>query len=332
MNTRRNTISSGAEYHRVLAGETRQIGRGILAIVLLLGGLFLGSIVLVAAATALDGAIGTDGGPEYSPLIHAAGLASVGFLIPWSMLIQRWLYGVKGPSLHSVISRFRFDILGRAVVLILPVWIVFLAVSYSSAPLPEGTTWPNTDVLWFILASLLLTPLQAAGEEYGYRGLVFRVAGGWARGPRAGLIVGILVSSVVFAVIHFSTDVWLNVHYLIFAVATALITWRTGGLEVAIVLHAGINTLVFVIDAALRQDFSALTDRSAGVGDVLMILGPAIVVVLATVVVWILTRRTGPALTPSPLDPHGAGNPAQLGTDVPPAPAARAEKSAAGMN
>ncbi|WP_193104000.1 CPBP family intramembrane glutamic endopeptidase [Brachybacterium sp. FME24] len=298
MNSRTHTITPGVEYHRVLAGEDRRIVRGILAIALLLGGLLLISIVVVAAATALDGAIGTDGGPEYSPLIHAAGLASVGFLIPWSMLIQRWLYGVKGPSLHSVISRFRFDVFGRAFVLILPTWIVYLAVSYS-APLPEGTTWPNTDVLWFILASLLLTPLQAAGEEYGYRGLVFRVAGGWARGPRAGLIVGILVSSAVFAVIHFSTDMWLNVWYFVFAIGTALIAWRTGGLEVAIVLHAGLNTLTFVIEAALRQDFSVLADRASGVGDVLSILGPAIVVVLATVVVWMLTRRTGPARTPS---------------------------------
>ena len=307
MNHRTNTIPPEVEYHRVLAGEKRRIGRGILAIALLIGGLLLISIVAVAAATALDGAIGTDGGPEYSPLIHAAGLASVAFLIPWSMLIQRWLYGVKGPSLHSVISRFRFDIFGRAIVVILPVWIVYLAIQYL-APLPEGTTWPNTDVLWFILASLLFTPLQAAGEEYGYRGLIFRIAGGWARGARAGLVVGIVVSSVAFAAIHFSTDVWLNVHYVIFAVATALITWRTGGLEVAVVLHAGLNTLVFVIEAALRQDFSVLSDRAAGVGDVLMILGPAVVVVLTTVVVWMLTRRTGPARTPNNIESSvGAG-------------------------
>ncbi|MEU4362623.1 CPBP family intramembrane glutamic endopeptidase [Promicromonospora sp. NPDC023987] len=304
MNHRTNTIPPEVEYHRVLAGEKRRIGRGVLAIVLLIGGLLIFSIALTAAATALDDAIGTDGGPAYSPLIHAAGLASVAFLIPWSMLIQRWLYGVRGPSLHSVISRFRFDIFGRALVLILPAWIILLGVLYL-APVPEGTPWPNTDVLWFILATLLLTPLQAAGEEYGYRGLVFRVAGGWARGARAGLVVGVLVSSVVFAAIHVSTDVWLNVHYLVFAVGTALITWRTGGLEVAVVLHAGINTLTFVLEAALQQDFSVLADRSAGVGEAAATLGPAVVIVLTTVVVWMVTRRTGPARTPNNTDRPG---------------------------
>ncbi|WP_191906788.1 CPBP family intramembrane glutamic endopeptidase [Microbacterium lushaniae] len=291
-----NTVPSNVEYHRVLAGEKRRIGRGILAIVLLIAGLLLSSIVLVAGAGVIDAAIGTDGRAGYTPLAHAAALVSVGLMIPWSMLLQRWLYGVKGASLHSVVSRFRFDIFGRALLVILPAWIVFLAIQYS-APIPEGVTWTNTDVVWFIVATLLFTPLQAAGEEYGYRGLVFRVAGGWARGKRAGLVTGIAVSSVVFAAIHFSADPWQNLWYLLFAAGTALITWRTGGLEVAVVLHAGLNTLVFMFEAALRQDFQAGMDRSAGVGDAAL-LAPAIVVLLVTVVIWMLTRRTGPARTP----------------------------------
>ena len=297
----RRSIPPDVEYHRVLAGEKRRIGRGILAIVLLLAGLLLFSMILAVAAGMVDAAIGTEDRVAYTPLVHAAGLASVGLMIPWSMLIQRWLYGVKGSSLHSVLSKFRFDVFGRALMVILPAWIVYLAVQ-SFVPVPEGTFWTNADVLWFILATLLLAPLQTAGEEYGYRGLVFRVAGGWARGPRAGLVVGILVSSMVFAAIHLSTDLWLNVWYLVFAVGTALITWRTGGLEVAIVLHAGLNTLTFMIQAALRQDFLATSDRSAGAADVALILGPAVVVLVATVVVWMTTRRTGPARTPASLE------------------------------
>ena len=301
-----NSVPPDVEYHRVLAGDKRRIGRGILAILLLIAGLLVSSIILAAVAGIIDAVIGTDGRAGYTPLAHAAALASVALMIPWSMLIQRWLYGVKGASLHSVVSRFRFDVFGRALVVILPAWIVFLAIQYSQ-PIPEGVTWTNTDVVWFIVATLLFTPLQAAGEEYGYRGLVFRVAGGWARGERAGLVTGIAVSSVVFAAIHFSTDLWLNLWYLLFAAGTALITWRTGGLEVAVVLHAGLNTLVFLFEAALRQDFQASMDRSAGVGDA-AVLAPAIVVLLATVVIWMLTLRAGPARTPGATVPQaGAG-------------------------
>ncbi|WP_206022670.1 MULTISPECIES: CPBP family intramembrane glutamic endopeptidase [unclassified Salinibacterium] len=303
------SIPSEVEYHRVLAGEKRRIGRGILAIVLLIGGMLVFNVLFTVAAALVNGPIEADGRAAYTPLFHAAGLASVALLIPWSMLIQRWLYGVRGASLHSVLSRFRFDIFGRALLVILPVWVAVTAALYWS-PLPQAS-WAYADVIWFLAATLLLTPLQGAGEEYGFRGLIFRIVGGWTRRPRAGLIVGILVSSVLFAVVHFSTDPVLNLNYLIFAAGIALIVWRTGGLEIAVVLHAGFNTLNFLFDAALGIDITEAYDRSAGVGTVLTIL-PAAVVIVAVLVVWVRTRRTGPALTPSMLE-HSAG----IATDAP---------------
>jgi membrane protease YdiL (CAAX protease family) len=296
MHEHTDTIPSEVEYHRVLAGDKRRIGRGILAIVLLIGGMFLFNVLFTVAATLAGGPAGADGRVAYTPLLHAAGLASVAVLLPWSMAIQRWLYGVKGPSLHSVISRFRFDVFGRALVVILPIWVLVTAVLYWS-PLPEADLG-RTDIIWFLVATLLLTPLQGAGEEYGFRGLLFRVAGGWARGARAGLVVGILVSSVLFAIVHLSTDLALNVHYLFFAVGLALISWRTGGIEIAVVLHAGFNTINFLFDAALNVDIFEAYDRSSGT-DPLTTLLPTAVVVIITAVVWIGTRRVGPARTPA---------------------------------
>lgn len=326
MNRRTNIIPPEVEYHRVLAGEKRRIGRGILAIALLIGGMLLFGVIATLAAAVVDAAIGTDGRQGYSPMAHTLGLASVALLLPWSMLIQRWLYGVKGASLHSVLSHFRFDIFGRALVVILPVWVVVTAILYWS-PLPQASR-SYTDVVLFLVATLLLTPLQGAGEEYGFRGLIFRIAGGWARGARAGLVVGILVSSVLFAVVHFSTDLLLNVNYLIFAVGIALITWRTGGIEIAVVLHAGFNTLGFIFDSALHVDVIAAYDRSAGVGTWTTLL-PAVVVVLATVVVWLRTRRTGPARTPSLPSLNSGTSPARSKTDSPLGRAASTEETLA---
>ena len=297
MSQHTHTVPPDVEYHRVLAGQRRRIGRGILAIVLLIGGMALSGLVLSLIAAFMDAAIETDGSAEWTPLMHTAGMVSVALLIPWSMLIQRWLYGVRGPSLHSVISRFRFDIFGRGLLLITPAWVAVMAFHYW-VPLPQ-TEWSYTDVLWILLATLLLTPLQAAGEEYGFRGLIFRVAGGWTRGARAGLALGVLVSSVAFAVVHLSTDIWLNVWYLIFGGGLALITWRTGGIEIAVVLHAAYNTLSFVFDAALRTDFAnAATDRSAGAETMIGVLVPSAVVIITALVVWLRTRRSGPARTP----------------------------------
>lgn len=289
------TVAPRTEYHRALAGESRRIGRGVLAILLLVVGMMVFTVVLTVAAAAVDAANGTEARGWSTPLVHAAGLVSVALLLPWSMVIQRWLYGVRGPSLHSVVSRFRLDLFGRALLVLLPVVLAVMAFHYWT-PLPQVPA-PWADVLWLVLATLLLTPLQAAGEEYGFRGLVLRVAGGWARGARAGLALGVLVSSVTFALVHLSTDPWLNLWYLVFAASLAIITWRTGGLEIAVVVHALYNTLSFVLDAALRVDPAVLSDRSAGAASI-DVLVPAAVVVATTVVVWVRTRRTGPARTP----------------------------------
>ncbi|MGJ6967670.1 lysostaphin resistance A-like protein [Streptosporangium sp. G11] len=278
------------EYHRVLAGERRRVGRGILAIVLLLGGMLVFSVVLSVGAAALDDR-GSDG--SYTPLTHAVGMFSLALLLPWSMVIQRWLYGVPGASLHSVFSRFRFDVFGRALLLILPVWVATLVVSDYLAPEPRSV-WSDTDVLWLLATTLLLTPLQAAGEEYGFRGLIFRVAGSWTRGSRSGLVVGLIVMAVAFTASHGASDAWLNLWYVVLAIGTGLVTWRTGGLEIAVVLHALWNTLGFVFSIAMRSDLnSVVTDRDAGAATAATLI-PSAVVLVTVVIVWLTTRRTGP--------------------------------------
>src|SRR5690554_4562595 len=284
------------EYHRGLVSDKRRIGRGILAIGLLLGGMQVFIIGLTILAALIDAAIGTEARAGYTPLINAVGAFAVALLIPWSMLIQRWLYGVRGGALSSVLSHFRFDIFGRALMVLVPVTVAFQVVYYW-APFPQ-TIWAWHDLLLLVATALVLTPFQAAGEEYGFRGLILRVVGSWTRNARLGLVLAITVSSVLFAMVHLSTSGLLNVWYLVFAVGTAWITWRTGGLEIAIVLHAVFNATQFIIDAALQIDPTVATDRSAGAID-LSVLIPVPLIIGAVIVVAFRTRRSGTVLTPS---------------------------------
>ncbi|RUQ98161.1 CPBP family intramembrane glutamic endopeptidase [Labedella endophytica] len=283
------------EYHRVLVSDKRRIGRGILAIALLLLGMQVFIFAFAIGATLIDTAIGTEPRAGYTPLVNAAGAFAVALLIPWSMLIQRWLYGVRGGSLSSVLGHLRFDLLGRALVVLLPV-IAVVQIVYYVTPLPQ-TTWGWHDTLLLVSTALFLTPFQAAGEEYGFRGLIFRVVGSWTRNPRLGLLLAIIVSSVLFASVHVSTSGLLNLWYIVFAVGTAWITWRSGGLEIAIVLHALYNATQFAIDAALQIDPTVATDRSAAAID-LTVLIPIPLVVVAVIVVAIRTRSTGTIRTP----------------------------------
>ncbi|MFC3998395.1 CPBP family intramembrane glutamic endopeptidase [Nocardiopsis sediminis] len=301
----------------MLAGEKRRIVRGILAIVLLLAGLYVFSFASVGAAVFIDTQMGrvnpANGGTDYTPVYHGFSMFGLALLVPWSMCIQRWLYGVKGPALHSVVSGFRFDVFGRALLIIGPVWLIAVVVMNAATP-TEQTYWPIADLVGIIVTTLLLVPLQAAGEEYGIRGLVFRAAGSWSRGPRLSVFVGVLVSSLVFMVIHGADDPWINIWYFTLAVSLAVITWRTGGIETAIVIHALLNTVTFLYATAIHSDIGgSIMDRSAGTGSPILLV-PIITVVVIAAVVWLRTRRTGPALTPAPVPPHPYAHPAQVAT------------------
>jgi len=289
-------VPEGVEYHRVLAGERPRVLRGLLAIVLLLAGLVGFSLVFVEAAELLDTRV-LDRDPATSPLTLLAGSLSLALLIPWSMLVQRLLYGAPASSLHSVTGRFRFEVLGRTLLLLGP--LVLVAVGVTAALLGgERVAWSSSDLVVMFLGGLLVSPLAAAGEEYGFRGLMFRVVGGWSRSPRAGLVAGVVVTTVGFSLVHGTLDPYLLTSYLLLFGSLAVVTWRTGGLETAVVLHAVYN-LAILLAVTLHLDLlGELDSRGTAAGSPLNLL-PAAAVVLATAIVWWRTRRTGPLRTPT---------------------------------
>lgn len=286
----------GDQYHLALTGEKRRIGRGILAIVLLLGGLLGFGAAFAQLAGQVDLLLGRDsvvtGGTEFTTVTLAFTYASTALLIPWSMLLQRWLYGVRGASLHSVLRAFRPAVLGRAILVVAPVWAVYMSVLALVQP-TAVTTWATADLVFLFAVTVVIVPLQSAGEEYGFRGLIFRVAASWGRGPRSALLLGVVVSTVLFALIHLSTDVWLNLQYLAVGTAFALITWRTGGLEGAVVLHAANNVFGLLLALTLHADLGAATDRTAGAGSAVYLV-PVFLLAVATAVVWFRTSEHGP--------------------------------------
>ncbi|WP_114560446.1 CPBP family intramembrane glutamic endopeptidase [Desertihabitans aurantiacus] len=293
-------IPAGVEYHRVLAGERRRIGRGILAIVLLAAGLVAFPTLIGLAVGALEVAAGVAPAPgraPYSPSRHAGAMVGVALLLPWSLLLQRWLYGVPAASLHSVVSRVRLDVLARALLLLGPPWLLVTAVTFLLVP-AEQVPWTQGDLVLMLLATVLLTPLQAAGEEYGVHGLMLRVLGGWTRGARAGLVLAVVVSTVLFTAVHGATDPYVVLWYLVLFGGLALITWRTGGLEVAVVLHAVLNTATLVLGVALHTDIGAALGSRASVSGASTQLVPTVAVVVLTALVWWSTRRSGPLRTP----------------------------------
>ncbi|WP_270365664.1 CPBP family intramembrane glutamic endopeptidase [Microbacterium algeriense] len=313
-------VPPGVEYHRVYAGGKRRILRGILAIVLVVVGMVVFAQLLLLGARYLDTEIlGRSG---FTPLQQAAGALSLAALIPYCMLLQRLLYGVPFRSLHSVAGRFRYAMLGRALLAFGPLLLVVVAVGFL-APVDQ-VPWSTFDLVAYFVIGMLLTPLAAAGEEYGFRGFMFRIIGGWTRGARLGAVIGIVIPTVLFSLFHGSLDPYILTSYLVLFGSLAIVTWRTGGLETAVVLHVVYNVSALVLGTTLHVDLGgALNSRGEIAGSIATLI-PSAALVLITAAVWWITRRTGPARTPAPSRVEESGTPAsasrRAGRSTVPAP------------
>lgn len=288
-------VPAGVAYHRVYAGEKRRIIRGVAAIVLLFAGLiFFAQAFLAVAATIDSQLLGRTG---FTPLQFAAGSASLALLIPYSMWLQRWLYGVPARSLHSVTGSFRFGVLGRALLVFGPFVLIVMSAGFFVPD--DRIPWNSADLIAFCIVGMTLTPVAAAGEEYGVRGLMFRVVGSWTRGSLSGAVLGITLTTVLFSLFHGSLDPYILGSYFVLFAAMAIITWRTGGLEVAVVLHGVYNVSALVLATTLHVDLGGdLGSRGEIVGTPANLV-PSAGLAIITAIIWWTTRTSGPARTPA---------------------------------
>jgi membrane protease YdiL (CAAX protease family) len=262
----------------------------------MLAGYLLVNVGLSVAAVGVDVARGAytaedmrAGRMTLTPLMLLAINLAATALIPLSMLLQWGLFGVRPRWLSSVEGLFRWRLLLRVALFVVPLWLVYVTVFFlldlpGSTPLNQGTSWSMLAVV------LLTTWLQAAGEEYGFRGLVTRSVGSWFASPRTALLVSTLVANLVFMVAHTSTDPWLNVYYFLFGLALSMVVWRTGGLESSVLVHATNNMLMFAV-VAIFANGEVNIDRSNGAGGPFMLLPIAMLAVIAVLISWWAARR-----------------------------------------
>ena len=88
---------------------------------------------------------------------------------------------------------------------------------------------------------LLTTPLQAAGEEYAFRGYLLQAIGALTR--RAW--IALVLTSLLFAMAHGLQNFPLFFDRFMFGLIAGWLVIRTGGLEAGIALHVLNNLLAF---------------------------------------------------------------------------------------
>lgn len=253
-----------------------------------------------AAASALVDAAAANPQDSSNPLVMLYTLGALATLVPAVVLAVR-VAGLGGiGQLASVAGRFRWRWLARCLVpgaIFIGVTLglnVVASALWPSAESDAGTATPPAALVVSILLIVLLVPLQATGEELAFRGLGLQTAGSWIRQPAAAVVA----TSVVFAFAH-SYNVWGKLDVGALGAAFAFLTWRTGGLEAAVVGHVINNVVVFIIAAPVVQ--TAQSDGSPA--------GAAITVVASAVYVglveWQFRRSRLSRVAPEPVENAG---------------------------
>ncbi|HSN43773.1 MAG TPA: type II CAAX endopeptidase family protein, partial [Propionibacteriaceae bacterium] len=264
-----------------------------------------------------------------TPVFFLSNNVGLALLIPVSLLLGWWLFGQRPKWLSSVVGGIRWGWLLRCTLVLLPLWIVYLAFDSFMIYRADGTLGleANGDTWLLLLGILLTTPFQAAGEEYAFRGFLARSASSFFPWSKVGLIVSMIFSSTLFMFAHGAGDPWLNLFYFSFGLVASIMTWWTGGLEAAIAMHVVNNVLSELV--LPFQDISGMFDRSAGVADAQVLIGVAVPMVGLGLIMWQakrhhIVRTSAPARgqdqLPGGTPPHGPPGAQQWPTPPPPAP------------
>ena len=170
----------------------------------------------------------------------------LGAMVLWTWLIVRSLHQLRPRWLASVRPRLRwrflFACLGLSFVALLAQILMSLVLPSAGDPSMGSEVNPITgQTLALIVVVLLTTPLQAAGEEYVFRGYLLQAVGSLSRSAW----VAVVVSAVLFAMAHGLQNPPLFFDRFMFGLISAWLVIRTGGLEAGIALHVLNNLLAF---------------------------------------------------------------------------------------
>ncbi|MEL4505717.1 type II CAAX endopeptidase family protein [Luteococcus sp. H138] len=246
----------GVDYTRVFGGEPDAPLRGGLGILLGIS-LYALAVPLLAQLVVWIGWL-IAGRPigfvayhkEALAFLHPSGLVGahlgLALLIVISLALTRWVNRRRVRWAMSVQPGMRW----RYLLLCVPIAAVVLNAVLLLGRLGQAPALdPQRDVWLWIGLVVLTAPLQAAGEEFFFRGYLMQALGGIGDGvrlsPENARWLAVIGSALLFALFHGVQNPALFVDRLGFGLlAGALVVW-TGGLEAGIACHVANNLFAF---------------------------------------------------------------------------------------
>ncbi|NUP17956.1 MAG: CPBP family intramembrane metalloprotease [Streptomyces sp.] len=289
-------------YHRMARVSARHrwwrpvLGTGFVAVAcVLVAGLLYGLGSALGAAKGYPEA--PDGTVEFGPVPGTAlDLLIIAAALPVVLLAVRWTGRRPAGTVSSVTGGLRWPWLGLCALAALPI----LAVTTGAMlllPTDDGppSRWAGWEVFGPALAMLVvLVPLQAAAEEYVFRGWLTQAVGAFLRSPWGALAP----QAVLFAAAHGWGTPWGFADLAVFGVVAGWLTVRTGGLEAAIGLHALNNLLAFGVSAAVVDGLKS-DDTAADAPWQVVAVDLAGIALYTAAVLWLARRRTPTRTVPA---------------------------------
>ncbi|MEO5920777.1 MAG: CPBP family intramembrane glutamic endopeptidase [Pseudolysinimonas sp.] len=242
-----------------------------------------------------------------SPISLLLALGSLAVMLP-AVHLALLSTGLRPTGVrHSVAFRLRWRWLWQSSV---PAFVIVVAATvvpiligsmFGEEALGGVTTEPVL-FLGCVAIILVLTPFQAAAEEYVFRGFLAQMLGSWVRYAP----VAIIVPTAAFASLHIYDAAGLA-SVAIFGLGAAYVVWRTGGLEAGITYHAlnNISAFLFLASGVYGTTVNE-SETASNPAEVVLVVGSTLIAtgVWVAWVLWLAKRkgivRLGGRVDPAP--------------------------------
>lgn len=210
--------------------------------------------------------------------------------VPCVVLSNRIGQRIGSGFTHSVAGRWRWGWFRQVTLLLLPLVLLYAGASMLLAP--PGESGQHPQLLAMLVIVWLTTPLQCAGEEYGFRGWFLQNIGGLFANRIAAWVVPTAMSTGLFALAHGSLDPWIVTDLALFSIAVSVMTWRTGGLEAAVALHT-LNNVILLHFGLILGGFEESIINATTTGSAAATAFTLVTQAAALALVWGWAKRRG---------------------------------------
>ena len=274
------------EYHQMLRTWNYAWWKPVLGVVLVLLGLVV--VAPLVLMPILIVGVMFEPGSFWDNFQKAANLETVGpaallylnlslgssILVCW--LVIRYVHRMRPRWLTSVVPKMRWKLLfifvGISVVALVAQFVAQFVVNALTGDQGSDLSGHANDIttttVLLGLVVLLTTPLQAAGEEYVFRGYLMQAFGSfWSFSgvpPWVTRWVAILGTSTLFALAHGVQNFPLFFDRFMFGLIAGWLVIRTGGLEVGIAMHILNNFFAFGYALAFSDISASLNVSEVG--------------------------------------------------------------------